>query len=83
MTPNLPLPLYDFDALRAMARATAYPPLPIEPHEERAPASSLVADDKPAAPKPAPAPAPEAPKPAYEPLPTEIDTREIKPRTTR
>ena len=83
MTPNPPLPLYDLDALRAMARATAYPPLPIEPHEERAPISSLVGDNKPATPKPAPAPAPAAPKPAYEPLPTEIDTRKIKPGTTR
>jgi len=78
MTSNTALPLYDLDALRAMARATAYPPLPIEPHEERAPISLLVADNKPAAPKPAP-----APKPAYEPLPTEIDTRKIKPGTTR
>jgi hypothetical protein len=78
MTSNTVLPLYDLDALRAMARATAYPPLPIEPHEERAPISLLVADNKPAAPKPAP-----APKPAYEPLPTEIDTRKIKPGTTR
>jgi hypothetical protein len=82
MTTNIPLPLYDLDALRAMARATAYPPLPIEPHEERPPISPPVADSKPAAPKPAPAPAP-APKPAYEPLPTEIDTRKIKPGTTR
>ena len=78
MTSNTVLPLYDLDALRAMARATAYPPLPIEPHEERAPISSLVAHNKPAAPKPAP-----APKPAYEPLPTEIDTRKIKPGSTR
>jgi hypothetical protein len=78
MTTTKVLPLYDLDALRAMARATAYPPLPIEPHEERAPISLLVADNKPAAPKPAP-----APKPAYEPLPTEIDTRKIKPGTTR
>jgi hypothetical protein len=78
MTSNTVLPLYDLDALRAMARATAYPPVPIEPHEERAPISLLVADNKPAAPKPAP-----APKPAYEPLPTEIDTRKIKPGTTR
>jgi len=78
MTSNILLPLYDLDALRATTRATAYPSLPIEPHEERAPISSLVADSKPAAPKPAP-----APKPAYEPLPTEIDTRKIKPGTTR
>ncbi len=77
MTPSLVLPLYDFNALTAMARATAYPPLPIDPLEERAPVSLLFADNKPAAPKPA-----EAPKPAYEPLPTEIDTRKIKPGTT-
>ena len=83
MTPNPPLPLYDLYALRAMARATAYPPLPIEPHEERVPIASLIADNKPSAPKPAPAPAPPAPKPAYEPLPTEIDTRKIKPGPTR
>jgi hypothetical protein len=78
MTTNTFLPLYGLDALRAAARATAYPPLPIEPHEERAPISLLVANNKPAAPKPSP-----APKPAYEPLPTEIDTRKIKPGTTR
>lgn len=78
MTPNPVLPLYDFDALRAMARATAYPPLPIEPNEERAPMSFVVADNKPVAPKPAPTP---APKPAYKPLPTETDTRKIKPGT--
>lgn len=78
MISNIVLRLYDLDALRAVARATAYPLLPIEPHEERAPISLLVADIKPAAPKPAP-----APKPAYEPLPTEIDTRKIKPGTTR
>jgi hypothetical protein len=78
MTTTRVLPLYDLDALRAMARATAYPPLPIEPHEERAPMSLLVADNKSPAPKPDP-----APKPVYEPLPTEIDTRKIKPGTTR
>lgn len=83
MSTNTLLPLYDFEALRAAARATAYPPLPIEPHEECSPISSLVADNKPATPKPAPAPTPAAPKPAYEPLPTEIDTRKIKPGTTR
>jgi hypothetical protein len=78
MTSRPLLVLYDLDALRAMARATAYPPLPTEPLEERAPVSFVVADNKPAAPKPAP-----APKPAYEPLPTEVDTRKIKPGTTR
>ncbi len=66
------LNLYDLDSLRAMASATAYPPLPTEPYEQRAPASLLAADNK-------PQPKPEPIKPAYEPLPTEIDTRENKP----
>ena len=83
MTPNPASPFNDLDALRAMARATACPPLPIEPQEERALVSSLLAADIRAATKPALAPAPAAPKPAYEPLPTETDTRKIKPGTTR
>jgi hypothetical protein len=81
MSTTTVLPLYNFDALTAMGRATAYPPLPIEPFEERAAPSLLVADNKPA-PQPKPEPA-QPSKPAYEPLPTEPDTRKIKPGTTR
>jgi hypothetical protein len=64
---------YDAEALRMMARATAYDPLPTEPDEQRLPYTLIVADNK-----PAPAPQPIT-KPAYEPLPTEVDTRENKP----
>jgi hypothetical protein len=63
---------YDADALKAMASATAYPPLPTEPHEQRIPLVLVVADGK-SQPKPAPV------KPAYEPLPPEPDTRDLKP----
>lgn len=55
-----------------MANATAYPPLPTEPYEQRVPLALVVADGK-SQPKPAPI------KPAYEPLPSETDTRDIKP----
>jgi hypothetical protein len=64
--------LIPYDALSAMARATAYPPLPTEPHEQHIPLTFVVADGK-SQPKPAPI------KPAYEPLPPEPDTRDLKP----
>lgn len=64
---------YDFAALRAMAGATAYPPLPTEPGEQQAPLAFAVADGR-SQPKPS-----QQPKPGYEPLPTETDTRENKP----
>lgn len=73
MTTTIELLPYDFSALRAMGSATAYPLLPTEPYEQRGPISFVYADGK-AQPKPD-----QTPKPAYEPLPTEIDTRENKP----
>lgn len=54
------------------AGATAYPPLPIDPFEER---SSLIAP-----PRPSPAPQPSSPGgPAYPSLPVEPETRDDKP----
>lgn len=66
----------DFDWLRVAGRATAYPPLPVEPSQDRV--LIAMAEDKPA-PTPAPQPAPD--KGTYTPLPVETDTREAKPGT--
>lgn len=66
---------YDPALVRAMAGATAYPPLPTEPGEGHAPAY-LASPSTGAKPQTQPNP---APKPAYEPLPREVDTRENQP----
>ncbi len=73
MTTTIRISPYDMESLRAMARATAYDPLPTEPDEQRLPYTLIVADNKPTQ-QPQP-----TIKPAYEPLPTEVDTRENKP----
>ncbi len=74
MTAPIRIDPFDFAALRAMGRATAYDPLPTEPDEQRLPYVLLVAGDN----KPTQQPQPTI-KPAYEPLPTEHDTRDNKP----
>jgi hypothetical protein len=66
-------------AAMPVSGATAYPPLPIDPFEERGGPS--MRGQGPPGPRPQPSPLPGGP--AYPPLPVEPDTRDGKPGQTR